>query len=90
MQTLNLWFRLWVSKEVSYTYAAEAVSHKEVKSSTGLNPSGIHAAAAVLKESLTQVSTLLHFLFKEQLSKLKEAEEKTVRWCHHKSFKMTR
>lgn len=59
----------------SYTGRAEAVSHEEIKSSTGLSPCNIYAAAAVMENSLTQVSTLFNLLFKQQISKLREGEE---------------
>lgn len=54
-----------------YTGGAEAVSHEEVKSGTGLSPCNIYAAAAVMENSLTQVSTLFNLLFKQEVSKLK-------------------
>lgn len=60
---------------LAYTGGAETESHEEVKSSTGLNPSGVDAATAVLQDSLAEVSTLLHFLFKQQFSELKERED---------------
>ena len=66
-----------------YTGGTEAVSHKEVKGGTGLNPSGINAATAVLQNSLTEVGTLLHFLFKQKISTLKRGrrkEKKPVTW----------
>lgn len=59
----------------SYTGRAEAVSHEEIKSGTGLSPCNIYAAAAVVENSLTQVSTLLNLLFEQQVTKLKEGEE---------------
>lgn len=59
----------------SYTGRAEAVSHEEIKSGTGLSPCNIYAAAAVMENSLTQVSTLFNLLFKQQISKLREREE---------------
>lgn len=59
----------------SYTGRAEAVSHEKIKSSTGLSPCNIYAAAAVMENSLTQVSTLFNLLFKQQISKLREGEE---------------
>lgn len=58
----------------SYTGRAEAVSHEEIKSSTRLSPCNIYAAAAVVENSLTQVSTLFHLLFKQEISKLRETE----------------
>lgn len=59
----------------SYTGRAEAVSHEEIKSGTGLSPCDVYAAAAVMENSLAQVSTLFNLLFKQQISKLKEGEE---------------
>lgn len=59
----------------SYTGRTEAVSHEEIKSGTGLSTCNIYAAAAVMENSLTQVSTLFNFLFKQQISKLREGEE---------------
>lgn len=61
----------------SYTGRAEAVSHEEIKSGTGLSPCNIYAAAAVMENSLTQVSTLFDLLFKQEISKLREIEKKT-------------
>lgn len=77
----------WSQKEVaqnillfskSYTGRAEAVSHEEIKSGTGLSPCNIYAAAAVMENSLTQVSTLFDLLFKQEISKLREIEKKIV------------
>lgn len=60
----------------SYTGRAEAVSHEEIKSGTGLSPSNIYAAAAVMENSLAQVCTLFNLLFKKEISKLREIEKK--------------
>lgn len=59
----------------SYTGRAEAVSHEKIKSSTGLSPCYIYAAAAVMENSLTEVSTLFHLLFKQEISELRETEK---------------
>lgn len=61
----------------SYTGRAEAVSHEEIKSGTGLSPCSIYAAATVMENSLAQISTLLNLLFKQEISKLREIEKKT-------------
>jgi len=61
----------------SYTGRAEAVSHEEIKSGTGLSTCDIYAAAAVMENSLTQVSTLFNLLFKQEISKLRAIEKKT-------------
>lgn len=61
----------------SYTGRAEAVSHEEIKSGTGLSPCSIYAAATVMENSLAQISTLLNLLFKQEISKLWEIEKKT-------------
>lgn len=37
-------------------------------------PGDIHATAAVMEHPLTQVSTLLHFLLEQQVSKLEETQ----------------
>lgn len=70
----------------AYAGGTEAVSHKEVKGGTGLNPSGIHAAAAMLQDPLAEVGTLLHFLFKQQVSKLKEGAERGREACNMGCF----
>lgn len=64
---------------ISYTGRVETISHKEIKGSTSLNPSGVYAATAVLQDSLADIRTLLHFLFKQQVSKLKGNRE---RYCN--------
>ncbi len=56
----------------SYTSGAVAVSHDQVQCSTSLTPVAVHTAAAVMKNLLTQVSTLLGFLLKQQVTKLKK------------------
>lgn len=65
----------------SYTGRAEAVSHEEIKSGTGLSPCNIYAAAAVMENSLTQVSTLFNLFFKQQISKLRE-RDKNIYYSH--------
>lgn len=67
------WNSLLLTK--SYTGRAEAVSHEEIKSSTGLSPCNVYAAAAVMENSLTEVSTLFHLFFKQEISKLRETEK---------------
>lgn len=69
----------------SYTGRAEAVSHEEIKSGTGLSPCTIYAAAAVMENSLTQVSTLFNLFFKQQISKLREREE-NIYYSHKTSL----
>lgn len=56
----------------SYTSGAVAVSHDQVQCSTSLTPVAVHTAAAVMKNLLTQVSTLLGLLLKQQVAKLKK------------------
>lgn len=53
-----------------YTGIAVAVSHDKVECGTGLAPVLIDRAAAVLKNLLAQVCTLLCLLLKQQLPKL--------------------
>lgn len=64
----------------SYTGGSKAEPHEEIEGGTGLAPGDIHAAAAVVKHSLTQVCTLLHLLLKQQVAKLGETQG-TIRHC---------
>lgn len=61
-----------ISYLASYTSGAVAVSHDQVQCSTSLTPVAVHTAAAVMKNLLTQVSTLLGLFFKQQVAKLKK------------------
>lgn len=54
----------------SYTGIVVAVSHDEVEGGTGLTPVLIDGAAAVLKDLLAQVSTLLCLLLEQKIPKL--------------------
>ena len=53
---------------------SKAEPHEEVESGAGLAAGDVHAAAAVMQHSLTQVCTLLHFLLKQQVAKLGETQ----------------
>lgn len=65
--------RYWVvCYMVTYTSRAVAVSHDQVECSTSLTPVAVHTAAAVMKNLLTQVCTLLSLLLKQQVAKLKK------------------
>lgn len=65
------WF--WATQPVcAYTGGSKTEPHEEVEGGAGLAPCDVHAAAAVMQHPLTQVSTLLHLLLEQQVSKLEE------------------
>lgn len=67
--------RLWAAQPVcAYARGSKTEAHEEVKGGAGLAPGDVHAAAAVVQHSLTQVGALLHLLLEEQVSKLEETQ----------------
>lgn len=56
----------------SYTDGSKTEPHEEVEGGAGLAPGDVHAAAAMVQHSLTQVRTLLHLLLKQQVAELGE------------------
>lgn len=65
------WFAVPLS---THAGGSKAEPHEEVESGAGLAAGDVHAAAAVVQHSLTQVCTLLHFLLKQQVAKLGETQ----------------
>lgn len=61
----------------SYTGIVVAVSHDEVEGGTGLTPVLIDWAAAVLKDLLAQVRTLLCLLLEQKVPKLYTEKQMT-------------
>lgn len=81
--------RYWVvCYMVTYTSRAVAVSHDQVECSTSLTPVAVHTAAAVMKNLLTQVCTLLSLLLKQQVAKLKK-KKKIKNDCVRDIFNIT-
>lgn len=70
----------------AYTGIAVAVSHNEVEGGTGLASVLIHGAAAILKNLLAQVCTLLRLLLEQQVAKLHKTHILTRHVDVHKSL----
>lgn len=56
----------------SYTGGSKTEPHEEVEGGAGLAPGDVHAAAAMVQHTLTQVCTLLHLLLEQQVAELGE------------------